>query len=145
MARPRLRPDVGERDFTATIKDVKTPLTQGEINIIERCTAFGFTQAGIAQVLNIKEEYLILYKHKYPEVERAMNAGKEKVQSLLIKMMMDFVCNPNIPYEAKRKDIHFILQRKFGWGTQITVNETTNALPGVPTFQQVTTIDMEQE
>lgn len=140
MARPRIRPDMGGLNLTRKPGD---SLTGSELALIEQCSAFGFTSKAIADLLGMTEDSMTKYKDRFPHVKQAFEQGNARIHNKLLSLMMDFVNNPDIPYEAKRKDIHFILTRKFGWKEQVTVSNDKPHLPGVPVFEEVTTIDME--
>lgn len=119
--------------------------TEKELDAVRMMAAIDFTEAAIAGVLRIRTETFNSAKAKYPDLVQALKTAKKDVEWGLYKMIADFVRDPEVPYERKRKDIAFLLARKHGWKESAVENADKQYLPGTISFEQVDQIAKEAE
>lgn len=116
-----------------------------ELYSIKMMAAIDFTEAAMAGVLRISTETFINAKAKYPVMAETLRTAKKTVEWGLYKQIADFVRDPEVPYERKRKDIMFLLARKHGWRETAVDNADKQHLPGAISFEQVDVIAKEAE
>jgi len=116
-----------------------------EIDAAKMMAAIDFTEAAIAGVLRVSTQLFIEAKAKYPALSEALRTAKKDVEWGLYKQIADFVRDPEVPYERKRKDIAFLLARKHGWRETSVDNADKQHLPGSISFEQVELIAKEAE
>ena len=119
--------------------------TEKEIDAARMMAAIDFTESAIAGVLRVTTQLFTEAKAKYPELANALRTAKKDVEWGLYKRIADFVRDPDVPYERKRKDIMFLLARKHGWKEAATDNADKQMLPGTISFEQVDVIAKEAE
>lgn len=119
--------------------------TAKEIEAAKMMAAIDFTEAAIAGVLRVSTNLFLEAKAKYPELASALKTAKKDVEWGLYKQIADFVRDPDVPYERKRKDIAFLLARKHGWRETSADNSDKQMLPGTISFEQVDVIAKEAE
>lgn len=117
--------------------------TDKEIEAVRLMAAVDFTEAAIASVLRITQTLFTEAKGKYPNLAQTLKIAKKEVEWGLYKQIADFVKDPEVPYERKRKDIMFLLGRKHGWKESADNNGDKQMLPGTIDFQQVDKINPE--
>lgn len=115
--------------------------TEQQYYTIERCAAVGMKESTIAGVIGISHETLNNAKNKYPRIAESLVYANGRLADNLTMQVMNYINDPDVPYPAKRKDIHFVLAMKCGWRQQLIVQNDTPQLPSMISFDQVTEID----
>jgi len=105
------------------------PPQQVDYDLVKRLAGVGFSKRQIATVLDYTEEYFNDKAKVDLKLSEALAGAKEKMHSRLVGEIVQFALDSSIPYQQRRKDITFLLARRFGWTEKVQLTQEVPQLP----------------